>query len=72
MNVFIVSRGETYEGSRVKGIFSTIEKARAFAEAMRTEMSADFHWRNTQWKEEAPDYWEFECDFVKIETKEVL
>lgn len=71
MQVFIVSRGETHEGSRVKGVFSSIENARAFAKGMREEMSADFHWRTEPWVELAPDYWEFECDFVTIATHEV-
>ena len=71
MKIHIVSQGERSEGSRVKGVFDSIEKARAYAETIRVKMSADYTWLNEEWKEMAPDYWVLGCDYVDIRTHEV-
>ena len=71
MNVFIVSKGETHEGSSIKGVFDSIEKARAFAQTIRDAHSADFTRVKTTWQELAPNYWELECDYVVIKSAEV-
>jgi len=71
MQVFIVSQGERSEGSRVKGVFDSIEKARMFAGVIRARLTEDVTWRPVSWKEEAPDYWCEGCDYVDIDTQEV-
>jgi len=71
MQVFIVSQGETPEGSRIQNVFSTIEKAREFAETLRAKMTDSFWGSN--WKEVSPDYWydTSGCDYIRIGTYDV-
>lgn len=70
MRIFIVSKGEKHEGSSIKGVFDSIEKARARC----VELRDNYSWNGTRWQELSPDYWEDVngCDYIVIKPHEVL
>lgn len=64
--VYVVSRGEDYEGSSVEGIFSSIAAARAFVPYLIERMSVPW-----KMKEVRPEYWHGGCDYIEIEAHAV-
>ena len=67
-NVYIVFRGENYEGGRVEALFSSREEARLHA----------YHWVNDwpgradRWTQEDADNWRSGCDYIEIQKERIF
>ncbi len=59
MKVYVVLAGEQHEGGRVKGVYSTLEKARAAA----LSRPAGF---DGKWHDQGDNYFINGCDFVDV------
>lgn len=59
--VYYVERGEDHEGGSVLGIFSTLNKAKAWAESY---IAADN--RRKPWNKETALLWSRGCDWISI------
>ncbi len=65
MTIYIVSRGEMGEGSSIQKVFTTLEKAQAFAKNMSFCFVGG-------WESDGPHNWYNGCDYIEIEEWEVL
>ena len=63
--VYIVSRGEMYEGGTTLGVFARVDQARRFA---REYVAND----RGEWEEEETDRWTCGCNVVEIDEQDVL
>ncbi len=69
--VYVLLRGERYEGSEVIGVFYRREDARA--EALKTRLHGEYaeigNWKPDS--EGTEDYWEDDTQYVEIITREI-
>lgn len=74
--VYIVSTGEKYEGSTVKGVFSTYEKAHQFAMGIEAsfeewEKPSDEEHHFTDYRGRETWLWWSGCDYLQIVKHEL-
>ncbi len=60
--VWIVSRGEAYEGSDIQGVFWTHKAAYDCVEQIKLENP-----NRKPWVQEHPDSWKSGCDYLEID-----
>lgn len=70
MKVYVVLRGEEYEGSEIQGIFFTREKAEKCVQSTIEKITsfAPSHYQN--WEHDQNEWW-LGCYYVNIEEHEV-
>lgn len=62
VDVYVLERGERYEGSWIIGIYSTYELALAAV----PKAQADSTWYPGDWELESEDYWTNGIDYISI------
>ena len=65
MIVYVVQRGEQYEGSRILGIFASRREAIRHA-LLETTHFDDKHWRSKPTMLNGATYWENGCDYLMV------
>ena len=65
--VYIVFKGEAYEGGSNEGIFNSLDEAQVCAKYLVTQQH-----RSAEWKERYTDYWEYRSNYIEIQEGDLL